>query len=120
MLRGVAGGCGWLIFEFKCIIERTVVLMYSSEERGNTEAQREGDNTNTILLQFRSRDEEAAVSSSMMIHHPTKIEGARAVQYLLISDCIVFRPSRCDRNDHTTVTAPLPVCSAKLSTVGPG
>eukprot|EP00984_Skeletonema_dohrnii_P032075 scaffold25492_cov80-Skeletonema_dohrnii-CCMP3373.AAC.2 len=78
MLRGVAGGCGWLIFEFKCIIERTVVLMYSSEERGNTEAQREGDNTNTILLQFRSRDEEAAVSSSMMIHHPTKIEGARA------------------------------------------
>eukprot|EP00986_Skeletonema_menzelii_P011000 scaffold5522_cov180-Skeletonema_menzelii.AAC.2 len=23
------------------------------------------------------------------------------------------------RNDHTTVTAPLPVCSAKLSTVGP-
>ena len=26
----------------------------------------------------------------------------------------------CDRNDHTTVTAPLPVCSAKLSTVGPG
>eukprot|EP00985_Skeletonema_marinoi_P027128 scaffold21767_cov99-Skeletonema_marinoi.AAC.2 len=24
-----------------------------------------------------------------------------------------------DRNDHTTVTAPLPVCSAKLSTVGP-
>eukprot|EP00984_Skeletonema_dohrnii_P004040 scaffold1385_cov103-Skeletonema_dohrnii-CCMP3373.AAC.1 len=40
-----------------------------------------------------------------MIHHPTKIEGARAVQYLLISDCIVFRPSRCDRNDHTTVTA---------------
>ncbi len=25
-----------------------------------------------------------------------------------------------NRNDHTTVTAPLPVCSAKLSTVGPG
>ena len=24
------------------------------------------------------------------------------------------------RNDHTTVTAPLPVCSAMLSTVGPG
>ena len=23
------------------------------------------------------------------------------------------------RNDHTTVTTPLPVCSAKLSTVGP-
>ena len=34
---------------------------------------------------------------------------------------IVFVWSRCDRNDHTTVTAPLlPVCSAKLSTVGPG
>ena len=32
----------------------------------------------TILLQFRSRDEEAAVSSSMMTHHPKKIEGARA------------------------------------------
>eukprot|EP00985_Skeletonema_marinoi_P021343 scaffold13051_cov151-Skeletonema_marinoi.AAC.1 len=27
--------------------------------------------------------------------------------------------SRCDRNDHTTVTESLPVCSAKLSTVGP-
>ena len=24
------------------------------------------------------------------------------------------------RNDHTIVTAPLPVCSAKLSTIGPG
>ena len=24
-----------------------------------------------------------------------------------------------DRNDHTTMTAPLPVCSAKLSIVGP-
>jgi hypothetical protein len=24
------------------------------------------------------------------------------------------------RNDHTTMTAPLPVCSAKLSIVGPG
>ena len=35
---------------------------------------------NTILLRLRltSRDEEAAVSSSMMIHHPKKIEGARA------------------------------------------
>eukprot|EP00985_Skeletonema_marinoi_P010032 scaffold4723_cov144-Skeletonema_marinoi.AAC.1 len=32
---------------------------------------------------------------------------------------IVFVSSQCDRNDHTTVTAPLPVCSAKLSTVGP-
>jgi hypothetical protein len=36
---------------------------------------------NTILLQFRSRDddEEAAVSSSMTIHHPKKIEGARTI-----------------------------------------
>ena len=25
-----------------------------------------------------------------------------------------------DRNDHTTMTAPLPVCSAKLSIVWPG
>ena len=36
---------------------------------------------NTILLRLRltSRDEEAAVSSSMMIHHPKtkKIQGAR-------------------------------------------
>ena len=31
-----------LIFELKCIIERTVVLVYYSEERGNTEEQREG------------------------------------------------------------------------------
>ena len=31
-----------------------------------------------------------------------------------------FALSLYDRNDHTTVTAPLPVCSAKLSTVGPG
>ena len=31
-----------------------------------------------------------------------------------------FDDARSHRNDHTTVTAPLPVCSAKLSTVGPG
>ena len=31
-----------------------------------------------------------------------------------------FDDARSYRNDHTTVTAPLPVCSAKLSTVGPG
>ena len=48
---------------------------------------------NTILLQFRSRDEEAAVSSSMMIHHPKKIKGARAVPYLVTTDFIVFQPS---------------------------
>eukprot|EP00984_Skeletonema_dohrnii_P030658 scaffold22323_cov164-Skeletonema_dohrnii-CCMP3373.AAC.2 len=33
---------------------------------------------------------------------------------------ILFGFNVTDRNDHTTVTAPLPVCSAKLSTVGPG
>ena len=33
---------------------------------------------------------------------------------------IVVKSYCTDRNDHTTVTAPLPVCSAKLSTVGPG
>ena len=32
----------------------------------------------------------------------------------------VFIWYRIIKNDHTTVTAPLPVCSAKLSTVGPG
>ena len=32
--------------------------------------------------------------------------------------CKIYDPT--NRNDHTTVTAPLPVCSAKLSTVGPG
>jgi hypothetical protein len=37
--------------------------------------------------------------------------------------CSVFVYMRdwvADRNDHTTMTAPLPVCSAKLSIVGPG
>ena len=33
---------------------------------------------------------------------------------------IIVKSYCTDRNDHTTVTAPLPVCSAKLSTVGPG
>ncbi len=33
---------------------------------------------------------------------------------------ILFELTHTVRNDHTTVTAPLPVCSAKLSTVGPG
>ena len=32
----------------------------------------------------------------------------------------ILRVLPISRNDHTTVTAPLPVCSAKLSTVGPG
>jgi hypothetical protein len=43
---------------------------------------------NTILLQFRSRNEEAAVSSSMMIHHQrrSKEQGP----YLVTSDFIVF------------------------------
>ena len=57
---------------------------------------------NTILLQFRSRDEEAAVLSSMMIHHPKKIEGAREQgPYLLINDFIHF-----DRPDATGTTIP--------------
>jgi hypothetical protein len=33
---------------------------------------------------------------------------------------IYMRDWGVDRNDHTTMTAPLPVCSAKLSIVGPG
>ncbi len=33
---------------------------------------------------------------------------------------INFSVTLATRNDHTTVTAPLPVGSAKLSTVGPG
>eukprot|EP00985_Skeletonema_marinoi_P003219 scaffold1347_cov92-Skeletonema_marinoi.AAC.1 len=57
--------------------------------RGRRYRRRNVKEDNTILLQLRSRDEEVYVSS------------------------------RDDRNDHTTVTAPLPVCSAKLSTVGP-
>ena len=40
------------------------------------------------------------------------------VEYVL--HFIVVKPRLTTRNDHTTVTAPLPVCSAKLSTVGPG
>ena len=35
-------------------------------------------------------------------------------------DFIIKQNALASRNDHTTVTAPLPVCSAKLSTVGPG
>ena len=38
----------------------------------------------------------------------------KLVTFIILEETIV------DRNDHTTVTAPLPVCSAKLSTVGPG
>ena len=35
--------------------------------------------------------------------------------------CVIYRSrGGKDRNDHTTMTAPLPVCSAKLSIVGPG
>ena len=33
---------------------------------------------------------------------------------------ISFNSLLLTRNDHTTMTAPLPVCSAKLSIVGPG
>ena len=33
---------------------------------------------------------------------------------------IVSATTALTRNDHTTMTAPLPVCSAKLSIVGPG
>jgi hypothetical protein len=39
---------------------------------------------------------------------------------LFVYDCINVTMFVSYRNDHTTVTAPLPVCSAKLSTVGPG
>ena len=35
-------------------------------------------------------------------------------------EMIYFDASEVVRNDHTTMTAPLPVCSAKLSIVGPG
>ena len=41
----------------------------------------------------------------------------------LIENKLIFinvKSHQTSRNDHTTVTAPLPVCSAKLSTVGPG
>jgi hypothetical protein len=44
----------------------------------------------------------------------------------LLSQCLpkrekyILHKPAIFRNDHTTVTAALPVCSAKLSTVGPG
>ena len=88
----------------------------------------------TILLQLISRDEEAAVSSSIMISsfiiERSKIEAHCTSllwqackqrpndQMTYYADFIVFVSSRCDRNDHTTVTAPLPVCSAKLTLSG--
>ena len=34
--------------------------------------------------------------------------------YVYVSACLLVR------NDHTNMTAPLPVCSAKLSMFGPG
>ena len=37
-----------------------------------------------------------------------------------IQPVILHNGPQQDRNDHTTMTAPLPVCSAKLSIVGPG
>ena len=44
-------------------------------------------------------------------------ERERSVLSLAILYC---SNSLSGRNDHTTMTAPLPVCSAKLSIVGPG
>ena len=42
--------------------------------------------------------------------------GAPMMPYVML-----FPKATCmNRNDHTTLTAPLPVCSAKLSNVGPG
>ena len=39
---------------------------------------------------------------------------------VLLSAIVYCSNSLLTRNDHTTMTAPLPVCSAKLSIVGPG
>jgi hypothetical protein len=46
------------------------------------------------------------------------LEGTYYVFLVLVF--IYFDPTSMSRNDHTTMTAPLPVCSAKLSIVGPG
>ena len=51
----------------------------------------------------------------------TEITGAGERELLVeyVLHFIVVKTHLATRNDHTTVTAPLPVCSAKLSTVGP-
>ena len=51
-----------------------------------------------------------------------RVDGG-AFACFLIENKLIFinvKSHQPSRNDHTTVTAPLPVCSAKLSTVGPG
>jgi hypothetical protein len=45
--------------------------------------------------------------------------------FVMFCSALAYRKSKTKlvlacRNDHTTMTAPLPVCSAKLSIVGPG
>ena len=39
---------------------------------------------------------------------------------VMLTGIVYFDENDDVRNDHTTMTAPLPVCSAKLSIVGPG
>ena len=50
-------------------------------------------------------------SSSATISNATK---QMFIRFIILTKKQMFR------NDHTTVTIPLPVCSAKSSTVGPG
>jgi hypothetical protein len=65
-------------------------------------------------LQFQSEwqseyiDIENECTGMLNVDHPILID----IRYLNY-DLLI-------RNDHTTMTAPLPVCSAKLSIVGPG
>ena len=48
------------------------------------------------------------------VRHLSRSYKVSMLHFIMLTVLLVYR------NDHTTVTAPLPVCSAKLSTVGPG
>jgi hypothetical protein len=57
------------------------------------------------------------IYTSMSYSMRRRIKGSRKD---ICSAFIYFDEKQIFRNDHTTMTAPLPVCSAKLSIVGPG
>ena len=64
----------------------------------------------------------ALITWSVHLLSPLSSPFPHSLRYPASAKPILHRcsPASTVKNDHTTVTAPLPVCSAKLSTVGPG
>jgi hypothetical protein len=63
-------------------------------------------------------------SDGMIIRSPNKLHTNKYVRLRTRTDKLVYtiysKFGICRENDHTNMTAPLPVCSAKLSMFGPG